>query len=112
MKKKPTAEQRKRWRAAADPARVRAATHKRTCKLYGITPAQYAELLAKQGGGCAICGDPPTSTRDLSIDHDHTTGKVRGLLCNCCNPGLGYFKDNESRLHRAIAYLRENKNAD
>lgn len=53
----------------------------------GVTLEQYDTLLAAQGGGCAICGNPP-KTRRLATDHDHATGKVRGLLCHRCNRAL------------------------
>src|SRR5580692_3142676 len=79
---------------------------------YGITPAQYDQMVIDQKGACAICGctempiDPRTNERyDLAIDHDHDTGKVRALLCPFCNNGLGCFKDNVQLLHAAISYL-------
>src|SRR5437667_108661 len=53
----------------------------------GVTDAEYDRLLAAQGGGCAICGNPP-KTRRLHADHDHKTGHVRGLLCHRCNRAL------------------------
>jgi len=52
-----------------------------------LTPDQYAEMLEAQGGGCAICGNPPKS-RKLDEDHDHRTGRTRGLLCHRCNRAL------------------------
>ena len=75
-------------------------------KTYGINLDQYNELLKKQNGCCAICQRPSKELKKrLGIDHDHTTGKIRGLLCYECNYGLGYFKDNSSFLLRAIDYL-------
>jgi hypothetical protein len=53
----------------------------------GLSLAEYDALLAAQGGGCAICGNPP-KTRRLDVDHDHKSGKVRGLLCHRCNRAL------------------------
>jgi len=50
------------------------------CAKYGITPAQYYEMLRRQGSVCALCGLPPKA-KPLEIDHDHKTGRVRGLLC-------------------------------
>ncbi|MGC5310826.1 endonuclease VII domain-containing protein [Micromonospora zamorensis] len=63
---------------------------------------EFQELLAEQGGLCAICGgaDPQ------HLDHDHRTGWVRGILCFNCNGGLGQFRDSPMRLARAITYLR------
>jgi Recombination endonuclease VII len=79
---------------------------------YGITPEQYAELLAAQGGGCAICGMKPGARR-LSVDHDHSCCPgdiscgwcVRGLLCHAHNVGLAHFADNEELLMAAARYV-------
>jgi len=67
----------------------------------------FQEMYAKQGGCCAICKHPPTSGRGntLHVDHDHETGKVRGLLCHSCNTSLGGFRDSQSVLWAAIEYL-------
>lgn len=75
---------------------------------YGIGFNTYRELYDKQEGACAICKKQHTLLT-LHVDHCHKTGKVRGLLCNYCNPGLGYFKDSEALLANAIIYLRETK---
>jgi Recombination endonuclease VII len=56
-------------------------------KQLGVSDNEYARLLEAQGGGCAICGAKP-KTRRLHVDHDHKTGKVRGLLCHRCNRAL------------------------
>lgn len=69
---------------------------------YDITIEKFEELLQSQGSTCAICKQ---STDDMCIDHDHTTGKVRGVLCRKCNMGLGLFKDNKEYLKNAIQYL-------
>jgi hypothetical protein len=75
-------------------------------RAYKITPEQYQEMFDKQGGLCRICQSSDNGHRShLSIDHDHTTGKVRGLLCHDCNLGLGKFKDDTHRLKMAIMYL-------
>lgn len=71
---------------------------------YGITPEVYRALWIAQQGECAICG-LPEKTRRLSIDHDHLTGEVRGLLCNNCNAGIGKLNDSVPHLQAAIAYL-------
>ena len=71
---------------------------------YGLTLAQYHGLLESQAGACAIC-HRNTGTRALHIDHDHSTGKVRGLLCNSCNRGIGLLKDDATVLRSALAYL-------
>lgn len=76
-------------------------------KNYGITHERYGELLAAQGGKCAICGtdNPGIHNAYFHIDHDHDTGVVRGVLCEWCNKGLGHFKDEPRRLEAAIQYL-------
>lgn len=71
---------------------------------YGITEADYDALLLAQGGVCALCGKRPGKVR-LAVDHDHTTGKVRGLLHVRCNRALGPFEFNEIVLQRAVNYL-------
>jgi len=71
----------------------------------------FSELLLKQNNVCAICSNPETSKRyrSLSVDHDHSTGKIRGLLCSNCNRALGLLKDDILVLKKAIDYLNENK---
>jgi hypothetical protein len=73
---------------------------------YGITPNQYEELLERQGGTCAICPRTADSQkRRLHVDHDHSTGKVRGLLCDQCNRAVGLLGDDPDRLRKAAAYV-------
>lgn len=74
---------------------------------YGITLKDYEELLDKQNGVCAICSNKETIKRktNLSVDHCHTTNKVRGLLCDQCNKGLGNFKNDTLLLQNAAKYL-------
>ncbi len=72
----------------------------------------YLRLFEEQDGVCAICGEPETAvlrgrTLKLSVDHDHETGVIRGLLCHACNLGLGKFKDRVELLEKAIAYLED-----
>lgn len=83
----------------ADPDRRYLASVK---ALYGLTAEQYRAMHAAQHGRCAICDRPDTK---LVVDHCHSSGVVRGLLCNACNVGLGNFKDNASLLTNAVAYL-------
>lgn len=79
----------------------------RLAKLYGITLADYDAMLAAQSGLCAICsaGEPGGNANHWHVDHNHQTGRVRGLLCTRCNIGLGYFQDDPDRLANALAYL-------
>jgi len=72
---------------------------------YGITIEQYDELLAGQGGGCAICGREPRPDISLHLDHDHESGQLRGILCFRCNNALGDFDDDLGLLRAAIRYL-------
>lgn len=77
-------------------------------KFYGVTLADYDEMLENQGNGCAICGMTPSENgRRLFVDHDHNTGKVRGLLCSKCNSGLAMFCDDSTLLLKAVEYLKE-----
>jgi hypothetical protein len=71
--------------------------------LYKITEDDYTAFLQRQDYRCAICETEPTTR--LQIDHDHQTGRVRGLLCQTCNRGLGLFHDNIAKLKNAIKYL-------
>lgn len=82
-------------------------------KKYGITLEQYINLKEKQNNVCAICGKSETAfdkrqnkLRDLSVDHCHTTGRVRGLLCSHCNHAIGKFNDDVELLQSAIEYLK------
>jgi len=72
---------------------------------YGITAQDSNAILIIQDGVCAICGTYPD--RGLFVDHDHSTGVVRGLLCRACNTGIGSFRDDCSILQSAIAYLTQ-----
>lgn len=77
-------------------------------KKYGITPDDYDRMLLAQGGVCAICNRPPSDPRGykMHVDHDHVTGRVRGILCGACNKGIGALGDDASRLESAARYLR------
>lgn len=78
---------------------------------FGLTPAQYQEMLNAQGGVCAICENTERSTsktgriKRLAVDHDHATGAIRGLLCANCNKGIGNLGDSVDTLIAAAAYL-------
>ena len=84
-------------------------------RAYGITFDEYEELLSKQNKKCAICGIDNNGKyrnkpRAFAVDHCHTTGKIRGLLCSDCNTGIGLLKDNINFLQSAINYLNKLKN--
>jgi len=80
------------------------AFHHRLKKSYRMEPEEYEAMVKLQNGACAICGRTEEKRR-LSVDHCHQTGKVRGLLCNTCNAGLGNFRDAIAHLQAAIRYL-------
>lgn len=77
-------------------------------KKYGITLKEYNVLWDSQKNLCAICGSPRTTERLFCVDHCHTTGKVRGILCIKCNSALGKFNDDVGLLNKAILYLQDN----
>jgi hypothetical protein len=81
---------------------------------YGLTWEQYMCMFEKQAGGCAICKSPISShnTPDIMfpvahVDHCHNTGKIRGLLCQACNKGIGHLKDNATLCRLAAEYLEK-----
>ena len=77
-------------------------------KKYGITIEQYDEMFKRQGGRCEICKSKPT--KNLYIDHDKITKKVRGLLCRECNTALGSYRENIKILQSAIRYIKKHNN--
>ena len=76
-----------------------------------MSEEDYNDTLELQEGVCALCLKPETSKRDdgseqlLAVDHDHATGRIRGLLCQRCNTGLGLFRDDPEALERAAEYV-------
>lgn len=79
---------------------------------YGISLEEYDEMSKKQNGLCYICDQPETSKlngkiKNLAIDHNHSTGKIRKLLCDSCNKGIGHLKENVNIVQRVIKYLEE-----
>ena len=68
---------------------------------YGLSEEAYQDMIRRQQGACACCHE----VKRLVIDHDHDTGKIRGLLCSTCNTGLGHFSDSLDKLQKAIVYL-------
>jgi len=85
---------------------LQACVRKSQLAKFEITEEDYQRILKSQGGICAICKN--RDSRNLAVDHDHETGKIRGLLCSNCNRGLGRFKDSAERLQSAIDYLKVN----
>lgn len=96
-----------RLRRINNPEKLRAADRKSMLKHdYGITVEEYDAMSARQNGVCAICGRPQSARRGrLSIDHDHKTGSIRGLLCTNCNSALGMVNDRIDLLKEMIEYI-------
>lgn len=100
-------------RVDVNPAR-RQVNFRQNLQRHGLTVAQYEAMFAAQDGRCVICGDPPDpngikSASRLHVDHDHTTGRNRDLLCCRCNQGIGYFKDDPALFHAAAAYIERHR---
>lgn len=85
-------------------ARSEARRAARLLRVFGLTVEEYEKILEHQGGVCAICEKPPKRKR-LSVDHQHSSGQVRGALCARCNRGLALFGDSRRKLRRAREYL-------
>lgn len=98
-----------RWSAKHPEAlariRKKSSRKERLKRFYGLTVADYEVLILKSGGKCAVCQNPFPSIKQRHIDHDHVTGKIRGLLCQRCNNALGLLDDSPERLRAAAAYL-------
>lgn len=92
--------------------RVRSRQSERNRKLrkYGFTPETYEQALKKQDYCCAICKVKNNNNRDWHVDHDHKTGKTRGILCHHCNLMLGNAKDKVTILSAGISYLERYSN--
>lgn len=75
-----------------------------TLRMYNLTAEEYADILQRQGNMCAICLDEFTATPH--VDHDHSTGEVRGFLCSNCNRGIGLLRDDFYIVQSAADYLR------
>lgn len=98
------------WKKWKDKNRERLKGYKRKSLLkatYGMTLDEYNERLKRQNYGCAICGES-NGSRVMFVDHDHETGKVRGLLCVRCNSAIGLFYDDIKKLAKAIEYITSN----
>ena len=95
-----------KWRKA-NPDKIKRSLRRTALRRkYGITPEVVEKMQQDQAGMCAICcTDKPRGRGAWHVDHDHVSGKVRGLLCHDCNVGLGCFKDDVLRLKLAMSYL-------
>lgn len=95
----------RRW-AEANADRIK---DKRLQRKFGITLTQYSQMLADQGETCAICQGASSGKGGFHVDHDHATGRVRGLLCYRCNVAIGLFDEDLERLRKAGEYLERTK---
>lgn len=80
-------------------------------RLHGLTPEAYQVMYDAQGGRCAICAipEPRAGKKSFCVDHNHATGRVRGLLCTRCNTMIGNARDSAEILKAAIGYLENEK---
>lgn len=100
-------ERKRIWYRENKEKSVASARHSYYTRKYGITPEEAVAMFEAQGSVCKICkSDTPGSSKNWHVDHCHSTGKVRGILCNHCNLMLGYAKDNQQILCAAIEYLQ------
>lgn len=105
---------RKKW-SINNPERSLRSVRSRQLKYkYGITLEEFEKLLERQGGKCACCGVTKNNTTgssrngwNFAVDHCHETNKIRGLLCNQCNRGIGMLGDTPEALLRAYNYLKD-----
>jgi len=102
--------QRKTKYAKSEKGKTHRRCHHRL-KTYNLSQKEYSLIFyRRQRGKCPICNNLLKEYgREQAIDHDHQTGRVRGVLCRLCNRGIGFFNDDTVRLKRAIRYLRGNK---
>jgi hypothetical protein len=106
------AQRRKRYRENESVRKASWVTNLR--HRFGMTEEEYNEIFDRQEGCCAICGVSDCKTKTgkqrLSVDHDHSTGEIRALLCAHCNVGLGAFQDDPTIIKKAMEYLHEHRN--
>jgi len=76
-------------------------------RCYNLSVPEYDRAVVRQGGRCAVCGEPPKPGQRLSVDHDHETGQIRGLLCNGCNAALGCMRERPDLIYRLAAYAEQ-----
>lgn len=95
------------WHKVRPPMPTMQSRDKHLRQRYGFDHAEYERLLMMQGGCCAICDttEPGKGFRHFHIDHNHTSGRVRGLLCARCNQAVGLFKEDKKSIQRALSYL-------
>ena len=96
--------------AAADRRDITKIKKNHLWQKFKLTLEEWEQMYSNQGGVCAICGKKCRTGKDLSVDHNRETGKVRSLLCQGCNTGLSMFRDNSKLLIIAAKYLIDHEN--
>lgn len=76
---------------------------------YGLTVEKFFKILKKQKARCAMCREKFSCSKHTHVDHDHETGKVRGLLCAACNRGMGFLRDSITIFKQGIRYLKKHQ---
>lgn len=102
----------KKYEPGRDPEMRHRNTRDCQLKKYGLTQAGYEQMVLDREGKCDLCLEVPQPTKKrrygLYVDHDHVTGRVRGLLCNRCNFALGHLRDRPDIAARVGPYLNHN----
>jgi hypothetical protein len=105
-------EYQRKWRAANREKVRRFVRDSKLREKYDLEPEEFDAMLTGQRGGCAICGATEAGGRGaFHVDHDHATGKVRGLLCHHCNVGIGSLRDSPETMRAAAAYVEKHREA-
>jgi len=99
-------ERSRKWKQDNPAKTDRISFNSHTKTKYGITFEQYEEMVSNQSGLCGLCGEPNKLKTRLHVDHNHSTGQIRKLLCHHCNTGLGGFFESVEKLSKAIEYLK------
>jgi hypothetical protein len=106
--KKSEQERYRRYRSnRANIQKIKINARRNKIRTYGLSVKEHSDMLAAQNGVCAVCGDINHNGWNLAIDHDHKTGKVRGLLCNKCNTAIGGCRDNIYIIFKFLDYMME-----
>ena len=108
--RQPSKESKQKWLEANKHKRPTINKASRLRTFYGISLDEYRDMIIKQDGKCAICKSPFSDEKAFlpHVDHDHSSGWVRGLTCQTCNSGLGQFNEDIGRMQSAIEYLISN----
>lgn len=106
-KRKNSSEYQKEWVKKNSEKVKESARAQHLKRKFKMTVEEYDSILESQNGVCKICGNVCATNKALAVDHDHRTGKIRGLLCKNCNTALGLFKDDEELMLKAINYIKK-----